>query len=451
MVRESSRGHIISDELNLAEFPLSSLGERTPKGVDELVFEDEYIDPVSGDPYPRRITVRGQKPFGLPTCVDDEVLIGCLRATKEAGFSSRKVQFAPRKFLQSLRWRTDGPAYAKLKRGLDRYATISVVSESAYWHRGKQKPVRDVLSILDRWQESGRDAVTGLPEKAFFVWGDFMWESFQAGNLRNLDYDFWLSLESPVSKRAYRFLGKRFYNRESVRFGLKHFAVNKLGMSAKRQNGQIRATLDKAHTELEAKGFCRAEFVGKGGDAEVVYYSLKEKKPVDPLVAELKKRNCGGAAELVKSKPRDRIEQAIANFDHRNAMGENRTGGWLRKDILSKVPYKFRDDYVSDEDRQRTESRKKTGETRENARRTKLKGETDARAATLEREFEEYLARLTDAQQREFREAAKRQSKLHAKTLMVGSPDTTPHYATYLRIAMLEHWRRLKMKKGLAE
>lgn len=439
---------MISDEMNLAEFPLSMIGERVPEGVDCLVFEDEATDPKTCQRIVQRITVRGQAPFGLPTSVDDEVLMGCLRATKEAGFVSRRVDFEPASFLRAMRWKTDGPAYARLRRALDRYSTLSVVSEGAYWHKGKHKPVRDVVGILDRWQSSGRDPDTGLPERAFFVWGDFMWESFEARNLRNLDYDFLLGLESAVSRRAYRFLGKRFYHAKCVRMGLKHYAVNKIGLSDKNHNGQIKATLKKAHTELEQKGFCRAEYVGRGPEAEVVYHAIETvRESRDPLVGELRRRGVGGAEELVTKTNRDRIHQAIANYDHRRDSGERVGPGWLRNSITTEEPYKFRDDYVSSAERDRKQQASEAAESRRVRRTTQITSSDEQERQQQKAAFQAFMGSLDEEAYSRFREEAVASSAAYGKSLRVSDAESSPHYATYLEAALFEHWRRTTAKR----
>ncbi|WP_197529379.1 replication initiator protein A [Botrimarina mediterranea] len=430
--------------MNLAEFPLSTIGERPPAGVDRLVFEDEATDPDTGERCLRRVTVLGQAPFGLPTSVDDEVLMGCLRATKEAGFESRRVDFEPASFLRAMRWKTDGPAYARLRRALDRYSTISVVSEGAYWNKGKRKPVRDVVGILDRWQSSGRDPETGLPEKAFFVWGDFMWESFEAGNLRSLDYEFLLGLENAVSRRAYRFLGKRFYRTKSVRLGLKHFAVNKIGISEKNHNGQIKATLKKAHSELERKGFCRAEYVGRGQQAEVVYHALDTAKPQtrDPLVGELRRRGVSGAEQLVSADSRERVRQAIANYDHRRESGERVGPGWLHGNITSEEPYKFRDDYTPPEVEEQKLRASRAADKRKVNREDRMRASEERRRQEEKAEFSAFVRSLNEEVYEQFRAEAIAESAAYGKSLRKADPATTPHYATYLEAALFEHWRR---------
>lgn len=445
MGRESKK--TLSDEMNLAEFPLCTLSERTPPGVNQLVFEDEATDPVSGEKYPRRLTVTGQEGFGLPTSKDDEVLVACLKLTADDGFRSRKVSFTPSKFLRLMGWSTDGKDYAKLRRGLDRYTTISVTSEGAFWSKGKKRPVRDVMGVLDRWQASGVDRVTGMPEEGFFVWGDFFWNSLRERYLRTIDFDELLSFEHAASRRLYRFLGKRFYRRSEVAFPLKHFAVNKLGMSSKNANGEIKRTLEKAHTELEDKGFCRAEYSGKGKQMKVTYHSLKnEENRGDPLLTALKRRGVRGAAKLIDSKPRERIEQAIANFDHRNKNGENRKGGWLHNDIAGDSPYEFRDDYPGASGMILSSPQNERAEARKLAREERITGSESQRRKLRQEEFGRWFKTLNEEQKRSFREDATRQS-IHSKQLIGSDPVSNPQHATYLRVALLDHWERTVVRK----
>lgn len=442
-MKDQKARQIISDEMNLGEFPLASISDRIPTGVNELVSVDEIKHPITGEPLTRKITVRGQEPFGLPTAKDEEILMGCLKATSESGFRSRKVEINPAEFLRSIRWKTDGPAYKRWKKGMDRWSTVSVESVDAFWHRGKKKPVRDILGIIDRWQERGEDPITGLPEKAFFVWGDFMWESFKAGNLKNLDFDFWLTCENAVTKRLFRLLDKKFYRQKRLAFPLKDFAVNKLGMSRKNSNGQIKQTLQGTHNELFGKEFCKAEYVGRGEEAKVVYHSLRSKQGNDdPLVQSLKDRGVRGIDKLITGKDRLRIEEAIKNFDHRNKMGERRKAGWLHDDIAGEAPYSFRDDYRDEKALASAAKKAKRLRQQEAARQRRIVEDCDRRRKSRKATFEKYFGALDKDQQRRFREQAIKHSS-HCKLLSKSNPLQNRLYHVYLEDALLNHWERM--------
>ena len=266
----------LKDEMNLAEFPLSVIGKRAPKGVKTLVFRDEIRDPGTGEMVPRELTVTGSDLYGLPTSVDEEVLVGCLKITKDDGERVRKVDFTPYAFLEEIGWPRDGKAYRRLTESLDRWCSLTVISNEAYWHKGKRERVRDVVGVLDRWQ-ARRQLDGRQSESAWFVWGDFIWENLEAGYIRSLDFGFWKSLKSPVSRRLFRLLDKRFYGRTEVPFSLERLAFDKVGVSRKMHTGQIKNTLSAAHAELEERGFCRSDYVRRGrGDWQVVYTDLRD-------------------------------------------------------------------------------------------------------------------------------------------------------------------------------
>lgn len=345
------------DELNLAEFPLSVVGRRPPAGVKTVYFEDETWDRGAKRLVSRRLTVTASDLLGLPTATDEEVLVGCLKLTRDQGFRSPRIEFVPYELLELLGWRRDGRGYRRLSQSLDRWAGTLVISDNAFWHKGQQCWVKDTLSVLDRVRiYRGGDAESD--RRSWLVWGDFLWESFQSGNLKTLDYEFWKGLKSPVAKRLYRLLDKRFHHRGEVRFPLKKMAFEKVGLSRKMHTGQVKAKLAAAHDELAERRFCRADYVRLGrGDWEVVYQDLRsrrEKRPVakpaieidgslhKQLQQQLRKRGVRGVERLLRQATPERIRQSIANYDDRVANGQQLGPGWLSQCILDPEPFVFR-------------------------------------------------------------------------------------------------------------
>src|SRR3954462_173053 len=72
------------DELNLAEFPITLLTDRAPDGCKTLVFRDEVYDQQAGQMVARKLTVTGSDAYGLPTALDDELLVALIQLTKQA-------------------------------------------------------------------------------------------------------------------------------------------------------------------------------------------------------------------------------------------------------------------------------------------------------------------------------------------------------------------------------
>lgn len=415
--KPNGRSNIFKDEMNLAEFPLAVIGKRPPKGVKTLSFTDEITDPSTGQRVQRQWTVTGSDLLGLPTSVDEEVLVGCLKLTKNFGMKLRKVPFTAYEFLEELHWARDGKSYRRLSESLDRWTGTTVLSNDAFWHKGKKKRIKDTFSLIDRWKLLDDEAAYH-GKNGWFIWGDFMWESLQAGNIRSLDFDFWIQLQSPISKRLFRLLDKRFYQRKQVPFPLKQLAFEKVGVSRKMHTGQLKATLSKAHAELEQKGFCKSDYIKRGrGDWEIVYTDLRKKKidafdsKSDPLVEELLKRGVGNAAELLSKQTRPRILAAIENYDDRVLHGENLGPGWLGSCIIKKTSYSFRNGYCSPVEREAKVTRQKEA-ARKNAQRSQK-----LQAAEIEQQehqaarFSEFLASFkTAGKLEEFRTQALQQS-----------------------------------------
>ena len=76
------------DEMNLAEFPLAVLADRVPHGCKTLVFEDRIWDRSRRRHVPRRLTISASDKFGLPTALDDDVIVGLVQLSKAGRISS---------------------------------------------------------------------------------------------------------------------------------------------------------------------------------------------------------------------------------------------------------------------------------------------------------------------------------------------------------------------------
>ena len=177
-----------------------------------------------------------------------------------------------------------------------------------------------------------------------FTWNKTFIESCQADNLRQLDLDEYFSLKSPISKRLYRFLGKRFYRQDDWAFDLHEIAFERVGLSRSYTDaGKIKEKLQPALDELEAIGFLqplkrddRYTRIDRGqwtirlsrqssaratsaGSALTALPSLPSQAEtiLPPLATELASRGVTVkvAAELVERHPAEAIQAKIEVFD----------------------------------------------------------------------------------------------------------------------------------------
>lgn len=345
------------DELNLAEFPIAAIGTWPPKGVKTLVFQDEVWDRSLGRHVPRRLIVTGSDLLGLPTQVDDEVLLGCIQLTQLDGFRNRTLSLTRYELIRLLGWADEGRSYRRVAQSLDRWAGTTVISDKAWWDKEAATWVKDTFNIIDRVNLADREGLEDarakgrqVPRLSSLRWGDFMWRSFQAGNLKDLDFEFWKSLRNATAKRLYRLLDKRFFFGPTVSFDLHRLAFEKVGLSRNMHTGQIKEKLEPANRELSERGFCRAEYVRRArGQWDVVYRrSAAADRPPLPeqglereLVARGVARKTARALSRSRDIPTARVREKVELFDWCAAKGEAKGPGFLVRAI--------EDDYAVDQ------------------------------------------------------------------------------------------------------
>src|SRR3954464_3020736 len=130
-IEELFRSNGGRDELNLAEFPTTLLSDRVPKGCKTLVFEDKVFDRQHGEVVTRKLTVSGSDAYGLPTAVDDEVLVALLQLTKLDGFLEPKVRLSRYELLRILGWKDVGKNYQRIEEALNRWMGVTLYYEKA--------------------------------------------------------------------------------------------------------------------------------------------------------------------------------------------------------------------------------------------------------------------------------------------------------------------------------
>lgn len=118
--------------------------------------------------------------------------------------------------------------------------------------------VIDRATLLDRERRSRR--LRQAPEdptagKSSIVWNELVFNSFEAGYIKKLDFAFLQSLRKPTSKRLYRFLGKRFYFGDTCNFELRNLACEHMGLSKSHSNSKLKERLGPAIDELTSRGF----------------------------------------------------------------------------------------------------------------------------------------------------------------------------------------------------
>ena len=459
------------DELNLAEFPLTVLSRHVSPEDKVRVFEDRIRDQGSGELITRRLTVSADEKYGLPTPLDDDVIVGLIQLTKAANdFTDRTVCFSRYQLIELLGWPYSGQSFRRLDESLNRWLGVTLRYENAWWDKAAQSWVSEGFHMLDnltlyhqdtirRMRKAGRQ--TPLPFSSF-SWNKVVFRSFQAENLKRLDLSLYFHLDLPASKRAYRFLDKRFYRCDKVAFDLRDFACEHIGLSRNHTAAKIKEKLQPAIEELEAVGFLEPlgrdeRYVNiRRGEWKIVLVR-KRPEPVKParkveapnlfkpseLESGLIARGVTPvtAAELVGSYPAEHVETQVEVFDWLAAKQDRRVskspGGYLaesiRKDYAAPKGFESR----AERERKQTQERERRRKAEEAKRRTEA--EQQAREAAEQARIQGYLDSLT----------AEERAALQAEALANANPFFAQQYrrgkgnpeseARYLKLIIETH------------
>jgi hypothetical protein len=286
------------DEMNLAEFPLTVLSKRADPSVKTLEFSD-YVKGKNGELLNRKWIITGADKFGLPTSSDDEVLLGLLKLTADDGLQNRKVHFTRYELLKILRWTTEGRSYTRLQNALDRLSGVRIKATNAFYDNETKLHSTRNFGIIDAYEiNDGRDT-----RPSFFSWSEVLFKSFQVGFIKKLDLEFYLDLQSAVSKRLYRYLDKHFWYRSRMQVNLFVLAHEKIGISRNYvYASSLRQQLEPALEELRDKGMLSDfEFVGKGKSTEVILVAAHAPKKAIPTSTEQKSAAMGPTAQTQSS------------------------------------------------------------------------------------------------------------------------------------------------------
>jgi hypothetical protein len=395
------------DELNLAEFPIACLSSRPGKTVKTLEFQDRIWDRGCSEWKARRLTISASEKFGLPTALDDEVILGLIQLTREAEFESRHVFFSRYQLIRLLGWRNEGKSYTRLETSLKRWIGVSFYYQNAWWDKTKQSWVDESFHILervslyDRRRKSAK-ATDSEPPLSMFCWNEVVFRSFQSGYLKSIDMELYRRLQSPIGKRLYRLLDKRFYHKTRWEFDLRELACEHVGLSRSYDAGGLKRKLRSAIAELESVGYLKPmdpenRFVRLAPGRWQVRFC---RKPVrkgrpqradteDDVAATLASRgvNPVTATQLAADHCPEGIRMHVEVLDwllaHSNGQSPKNPAGFLVQSIRDEyaIPEGFRESNgrrshrgSSKRNNDRSSPRRRESDDRHKARRTKIEG-----------------------------------------------------------------------------
>lgn len=469
-IEEDSMPQKISDgrdELNLAEFPLCALAHRLRPDQKTLQFEDRVWDDNRRETITRQLTITGSDAYGLPTSLDDEVLLGLIQLSRLNQFAERTVRFTRYQLIQLLGWRNESKSYQRIEASLNRWTGVTLYYQRAWWNKARRCWVDEKFHVLDNvrlfQREEGGVAADDEAGSSVFVWNEVIFRSFQAGNLKSLDFDFFRELRSAIARRLYRFLDKRFFRRDRWEFDLKEFACEHAGLARTYDSANLKRKLRGGISELEQRGYLRAlsdeqRFLKvRSGEWRVVFEKGKgeasEQGPqsgeaVDPLVAALIARGVSAstARSTVKQYPATRIQPQLEVFDYLVAQKDPKVSrnppGFLLSAIRSEYapPKEFLDHAVQEHRRRETAERRAREARRKEQQQAAAQAKEEARERTIQQFWESQ-----SAAERERMEALALQQATSVQHRMLAQGGTL---AAAARKAVLDAWALKALSEG---
>lgn len=412
------------DEMNFAEFPITLLTDRVPKDQKEAVYQDEIYDDRTGRTLARRLTIQAGN-YGLTTAVDDEVILALIQLTKRKNnFTNRKVEFSRLELIRLLGWPSHGASYERILSSFQKWTSVYFQYENA-WRDNREKAwTTKGFHIIESFEindsRATGDQLDLIP--SYVVWNEVIFESFQAGYLKPLDYDLCMGLSNSTAKRMYRFLDKRFHHKPDWTFDLKELAHEHIGLGRNYDGpAHLKRKLQPAVEELEQVGFLEplpeAERYQKNGREWKIRLISRSNAPALPLldgipaapekpgpVAELVKRGVtrATAAELVQKHSAETIAAKIDVFDWMMEKQDKRVAkspaGYLVKSISD--DYAEPRGFVPKAERQQRQEARQAKE-RKAAEDRRRQQEQDAREKAERLAIEAYWDSLTPEQQAE--------------------------------------------------
>jgi hypothetical protein len=419
-------GQLGRDEMNLAEFPIALLTDRVPKDQTEAIYQDEIFDDRTGRTLTRKLTIKAGS-CGLTTAIDDEVVLALIQITKEKnGFTNRKVEFTRLELIKKLGWTYAGVNYERLATSLDRWTSVYLKYENA-WRDNRTKTWETIgFHIIESFglhdSRSSGEQIELIP--SYVIWNEVIFDSFQAGYLKPLNYDLCISLKSSTAKRMYRFLDKRFHHRPEWLFDLKEFAHEHVGLGRHYEGpAHLKRNLQPAIAELEQIDFLEplpeAQRFPKDGKAWKIRLIQKTAASValpgnrppraadpepSPLVAELTRRGvtAKSAEKLIHQHPAEFIQLKLDVFDWLWEKQDQRVAkspaGYLVKSIND--DYAAPKGFISKAERRKQQEAQQAKD-RKAAEDRRRQQDQDAREKAERQAIEAYWDSLTPEQQAE--------------------------------------------------
>jgi len=155
--------------------------------------------------------------------------------------------------LLSLGW--SGKTHKEIQASLTRIVTTSIESKETFYDKSKEKWIRDVFHLYDRVVFVGQTLPNGeIADTNYLILSSWYLASINARYVKPLDYTYYSSLQSPITRRLYELLGVKFKGSPFINYSYSKLC-QLLPLSRYQYFAQAKRQLESAHQELVRTGF----------------------------------------------------------------------------------------------------------------------------------------------------------------------------------------------------
>lgn len=262
------------DEINLVDVPFSLLSHR-PSATKTIKIEKNYRS-VTGEMKTGTVVITGADAYGLPLPADTDLWMAILYLFKTQKFDSNTAYFTRYELLSFLGWPKSKHYYDRLKDGLNRLKTVTIVFDKCWWNSVCKQYTSTAFNLIDNY-ELFDERVEGS-QKSYIKLNSVVYDNCQSGYIKSLNLKFYLSLSSSIAKQLFRVLDKQSQNKTSYQIGVRKLAHDRLGMPSSYFLSKIKRFLIPALEELQREYFI-SNWIFET-DNLVVHFNQKECEPV---------------------------------------------------------------------------------------------------------------------------------------------------------------------------
>jgi hypothetical protein len=431
------------DEMNLLEHSISGADKKPDMATPSLSFASEDRHPETGEPVERRWKVTFSAEYGRPTPKDDDVFVALLKVSQQAGLmesasnkaeNAARVHFSTYQLIRILGWPDNGNSYKAVDDALNRIGGVWIVANNFWWDNAEKEFVDRKFGIIDDVFLYERDKYDRALKRAraegkqrplsWLRWSDVMLDSFRSGYVRKLDIEVYRSLEHPIARKLYRYLGKQFWGakRPEHRISLQDLCHEKLGYNlVEKRNPRLREKIEPAIRELEERGVygLSHEYEASYGKCEVIFKASraaksepKKREPENPLLERLLKFGVDRATaqDALQRLDAERIAADIEHVEFEAKAGRVKSSkaGMLASMLKADEPFARPVGFVTKAEKERRDQETAESDAREKER-ARLKEEQERHAETQRLQaFNEHVASLAADEREAFDERSKR-------------------------------------------